>query len=338
MGFFLFNCGMIKAGIVGISGYTGVELLKLLLHHRQVQVAYIASRSHAGKRIDQLYPFLKGFSNLVIEKIDIEKIKTLDVVFLALPHTVSAGIVKDIFPHVKVVDLSADFRLDIDVYERWYKVRHPAKELIDEAVYGISELNRDKIKHCSLLANPGCYATSVILALAPIAYLIDDSVIIDAKSGVSGAGKSLKESMLFCEVNENFKAYAVGSHRHVAEIEQQFGLNNRIVFTAHLLPVQRGILSTIYVNLKRAVDIKIFDEFYKSEFFIRIVDNPPQIVDVKGTNFCNIYPALIDDKRLVIVSVIDNLIKGAAGQAIQNMNIMLGLDEKEGLYPAPYYP
>jgi N-acetyl-gamma-glutamyl-phosphate reductase len=340
---------MIKTGIVGITGFTGLELLKILSLHSKVSLEYVASRSETSKLISDIYPQFEKLSDKRIEKIDIDHIKQLDVVFLALPHTVSMEIAKEVAGYVKIVDLSADFRLkNIDTYKKWYKKEHTATGLIEDAVYGLCEINREKIAHASLVANPGCYATSIELPLAPILEYIDaKDIISDSKSGVSGAGRGLKEGMQFCEVNENFKAYSVAKHRHTPEIEEFLSsISNsdvNLTFSPHLLPIQRGMLSTIYVKFKDQVKKEnlydIYNNFYKDSFFIRIKDEIPTVNNVRGTNFCDI-GFEIDERnnRVIIISVIDNLIKGASGQAVQNMNIMFNIDEKEGLIPYPYYP
>ncbi len=335
---------MIKAGIVGITGFTGLELIKILLNHKDVKIDYLASRGHVGSHLSDIYPQFSGIFDKKIGEINTNKLSTADVVFLALPHTVSAKIAKELFGKTKIIDLSADFRLkDPEVYKSWYKVDHPAKELLKHATYGLVELKRDSIKQSILVANPGCYATSVILALAPVADIVDSTVVIDSKSGVSGAGRAPKEGLQFCEVNENFKAYAIEGHRHIPEMEQQlkdFNLKSKILFIPHLLPVQRGILSTIYIKTEKQVDYKkLFNDFYKNDFFVRVVDTPPSLNNVRGTNFCDIYPYYDNrTKSLIIISVIDNLIKGASGQAVQNMNVMFGFEENEGLGGYAYYP
>ncbi len=340
---------MIKVGIVGITGFAGFELLKILSFHKEVSLEYIAARSEINKSVSDIYPQISTYKDKIIEEIDINKINELDVVFLALPHTVSMEIAKSIYNYVKIIDLSADFRLsDTNTYKKWYKKEHTAKELVDKAVYGLCEINRDKIKNASLIANPGCYATSIILPLAPILKYIDTKDIIsDSKSGVSGAGRGLKEGLQFCEVNENFKAYSVANHRHTPEIEEFLNSISQqdiqLTFSPHLLPIQRGILSTIYVKPNRKLTKKeildIYKSFYDNSLFVRIKSELPSINNVKGTNFCDIGFELDErNNRLIIISVIDNLIKGASGQAVQNMNIMLNLNETEGLIPYPYYP
>ncbi len=340
---------MIKVGIIGITGYTGFELLKIFYSHKDADVEYIASRSQEGKNIAQIYPQLSSLLSIKIEKIDLDRIKELDAVFLALPHTVSMEIADKIYGYSRIIDLSADFRLsDVDVYEKWYKSKHKAKKLIEKAVYGLSEINKDKIRNAQLVANPGCYATSVIIPLLPVINIIDiNSIISDSKSGTSGAGRGLKEGLQFCEVNENFKAYSVAKHRHTPEIEEFLSsFSNKhiqLTFTPHLLPMQRGMLSTIYVTLNESMDkdsiFDLYDKFYKNSPFVRIRRELPAINDVKGTNFCDIgFEVDKRNNRLIIISVIDNLIKGASGQAVQNMNIMFNVNETEGLLPYPFYP
>ncbi len=335
---------MIKVSVVGITGFTGLELMKILLNHKGVEIAHLCSRSRVGEPIFKVYPQFSGVIDRVVEPIDVELLKESDLVFLALPHTVSSVIAKSLFGKTKIIDLSADFRLkDPTVYSKWYGVEHPAFELLGEAVYGLSELNREMIAQAQLVANPGCYATSVILAVAPVAQFLEGAVIADSKSGVSGAGRGFKEGLEFCEVNENFRAYSVSGHRHIPEMEQElknFNENIRIAFIPHLLPVQRGILSTVYMQVEREVDFfKLYSDFFNRDYFVRVVNSLPSLNSVKGTNFCDIYPYYDRrTKRLIVVSVIDNMIKGASGQAVQNMNIMFGLDEKEGLGGFVFYP
>ncbi len=335
---------MIKVGIVGITGFTGLELIKILLNHNIASIEHICSRSEVDKKVSEIYPPFAGVFDKKIEVIDVDRLSKVDVVFLALPHTVSVSFAKKLYGKTKVVDLSADFRLkDAREYEKWYKANHMAKELLNDAVYGLVELNREQIKNANLVANPGCYATSVILAVSPVVEYAVGTIISDSKSGVSGAGRGLKGGLQFCEVNENFKAYSIFGHRHIPEMEQELKKVNRnvkIEFIPHLLPIQRGILSTVYIKVNRKLDfVKLYKDFYSKDYFVRVVDNPPTINNVKGTNFCDLY--VYFDKRtdmLVVVSVIDNLIKGASGQAVQNMNVMFEIDEKEGLGGYSYYP
>ena len=345
---------MLKVGIYGASGYTGQELLRLLIGHKEIEVVALTSRKFKDMPVSDVFP---AFEGLVSERFmdaspdDVADIS--DVVFLALPHGVAMEAVP-IFLRAgkKVIDLSADFRLrDAKLYERWYK-KHTAPDMIREAVYGLPELYRDDIKDAKLTANPGCYPTGVILALAPVLKekCIDNtSIIVDSKSGVSGTGREPQIGSLFCEVNEGFRAYKIGHHRHTPEMEQELsclaGNDIKISFTPHLLPISRGILSTIYATLRKNVSVAdlldIYKEFYKDEKFVRIykMEMFPNISSVRGSNYCDI--GLTVDKRtgrVVIISTIDNLIKGAAGQAIQNMNLMCGLKEDTGLELLPLFP
>jgi N-acetyl-gamma-glutamyl-phosphate reductase len=335
---------MLHVGIVGVSGFTGLELVKLLMHHPLASIDYIASRSHIGESLSNIFPSLNSICDKKIEAIDEDKLKGLDVVFLALPHGVSMELVCRIHNNVRLIDLSADFRLSKDLYEKWYKT-HSCPDLIETAVYGLPELNKDKIKNAKLIANPGCYATASILAVLPFLDIIDGDIIIDAKSGVSGAGKSLREDLLFSEVVSSFKAYSVAKHRHQPEIQQVLSEIKpvNVTFVPHLLPINRGILATIYAHLPAIYDEAfLFDtlqKYYKGKPFIRILKDLPQINNCVGTNFCDLSFVLDkDNNRLIIISVIDNLLKGASSQAIQNMNIMFGLKEEEGLDLKPYYP
>jgi N-acetyl-gamma-glutamyl-phosphate reductase len=345
---------MLKVGIYGASGYTGQELLRLLLRHRQFEIVAVTSRRYAGIPVSDIYPVFAGLTDLAFINASPEDVAALaDVIFLALPHGVSMDIAP-IFLRAgkKVVDLSADFRLhDVAVYEQWY-TRHTAPDFIKESVYGIPELNRDAIAAARLVANPGCYPTSVILGLAPLLkadWIDDTSIIVDAKSGVSGAGREPQIGTLFCEVDEGFKAYKVGKHRHTPEMEQAISLlaghDVRISFTPHLLPISRGILSTIYATLRKDVmDMDLIDlyrEFYEGKKFVRIykAGTFPDISSVRGSNYCDI-GLTIDrrTKRVIAICTIDNLIKGASGQAIQNMNLMCGISEDTGLNMVSLFP
>ncbi|GHT50259.1 N-acetyl-gamma-glutamyl-phosphate reductase [Endomicrobiia bacterium] len=339
---------MIRVSIVGITGYTGEELLRILSKHPNVEITGLYGRSSSGERyLKDLYPNF-AYLNLKIEALDIKKIaNNCDVVFLALPHAVAFEVVPSLIDaSVKVIDLSADFRLNNpEVYEKWYKVNHTAKEYINQAVYGLSELNTYEIEKAALIANPGCYPTTVALGCAPAiknGFVDLQGIVIDSKSGISGAGrKSAKE--YFDSEHPNFRAYKIaGGHRHVPEIEQELsilsGEDVTISFTPHIMPVERGMLSTIYAKLKKNVDafeiIEKYKEFYKGRQFIKILDEDIMtgIKNVVNTNYCEI--SMQVDKRtnrLIIVSVIDNLVKGASGQAVQNMNIMFGLSESIGL-------
>ncbi|GHT61928.1 N-acetyl-gamma-glutamyl-phosphate reductase [Endomicrobiia bacterium] len=339
---------MIRVSIVGVTGYTGEELLRILSRHPNVEITGLYGRSSSGERyLRDLYPNF-AYLNLKIEALDIKKItNNCDVVFLALPHAVSFEVIPSLIDaSVKVIDLSADFRLNNpEVYEKWYKVNHTAKEYINQAVYGLPELNTYEIEKAALIANPGCYPTTVALGCAPAiknGFVNLQGIVIDSKSGISGAGrKSAKE--YFDSEHPNFRAYKIaGGHRHVPEIEQELsilsGEDVTISFTPHIMPVERGMLSTIYANLKKNVDtfeiIEKYKEFYKGRQFIKILDDDTMtgIKNVVNTNYCEI--SMQVDKRtnrLIIVSVIDNLVKGASGQAVQNMNIMFGLPESIGL-------
>lgn len=338
----------IKAGIIGITGYTGEELLKILSRHPGVELSMLASRSaETPKPVKDIYPHLSNI-NLTYEKADAATVSSKsDVVFLALPHKVSFEVVPDIIKAgKKVIDLSADFRLENkDTYEKWYGGTHTAGNLLENAVYGLPELYREKIKKAGLVANPGCYPTSIILGCAPaIKHKLADtsSIIIDSKSGISGAGRKATEEY-FKNENGNFRPYNVaGAHRHTPEIEQELskvaGTPVTVTFTPHLIPIERGMLSTVYMNLLKKITAAeataLYQEFYKDEPFVRILTekNLPGTKNVSGTNFCDI-AVRVDERtnRLVIMSAIDNLLKGASGQAVENMNIMFGFDEKEAL-------
>ncbi|MCL2145058.1 MAG: N-acetyl-gamma-glutamyl-phosphate reductase [Endomicrobia bacterium] len=339
---------MIKAGIVGITGYTGEELLKILSKHPQAAITGLYGRSTAEtKELKDVYPHF-AYLNLKVEALDANKIKAdCDVVFLALPHAVAFEVVPPLLDAgIKVIDLSADFRLkEPAVYEKWYKVNHTAKNYIEKTVYGLSELNELSIKQAQLVANPGCYPTTVLLGCAPAIKngLINlAGIIVDAKSGISGAGRKNTEEY-FAKEHPNFRAYNIaGGHRHIPEIEQELaklsGEDVALTFTPHIMPVERGMLSTIYVKLKKKITtaecVAAYKEFYKSKPFVKVLDEGflPGIKDVANTNFCEI--SLKVDTRtdtLIIISVIDNLVKGASGQAVQNMNIMSGIPETAGL-------
>ncbi len=344
----------LRVGIVGVTGYVGEELVRILCHHPEVSEITAASNEYAGTALDRVYPYLRGHAEIEIlgmEKLD-ELIDRSDVVFLALPHGVSAPVALQVIGKgKKVIDLAADFRLpEQKVYEKWYQTQHGAPELLKEAVYGIPELFREEIKGKRLVANPGCYPTSALLALAPLLKkrLVDSSsVIIDAKSGVSGAGRSLKLGSLFAECNENMKAYGVGSHRHTPEIAHYAGVLAgeavNIIFTPHLIPVSRGIISTVYAKLSKALDScslrEIYQDFYAGEEFVQVAleGEMPETKWVVGTNRCFL-GVVVNKNMAVIVSVIDNLVKGAAGQAVQNMNLLFELPENTGLQQLSLYP
>jgi N-acetyl-gamma-glutamyl-phosphate reductase len=339
---------MIRAGIVGITGYTGEELLKILSKHPNVKIAGLYGRSSSKERyLKDIYPHFTSL-NLKIEPLNIEKIaNTCDAVFLALPHAVAFEVVPRLFDAgIKIIDLSADFRLNKpEVYEKWYKANHTAKEYISKAVYGLSELNADKISKAFLIANPGCYPTTIILGCAPAVknnFADLKRIVIDSKSGISGSGRKSTQEY-FNNEHPNFRAYKIaGAHRHIPEIEQELsilsGENIIISFTPHIIPVERGMLSTIYVDMKKQIStsaiLEAYSEFYSSSRFVKILaeDTMPGIKDVLNTNYCEI-AMKVDERtnRLIIVSVIDNLVKGASGQAVQNMNIIFGLPETLGL-------
>jgi N-acetyl-gamma-glutamyl-phosphate reductase len=345
---------MLNIGIYGASGYTGQELLRLLLHHPEVRVTALTSRRYAGMPVSDVYPVFFGLTGLsFMDASPGEVAQVCEVVFLALPHGVSMQVAGEFLnAGKKVIDLSADFRLrDVGIYEQWYR-EHTAKPMIKEAVYGIPELYGNVVSRARLIANPGCYPTSAILGLAPLVaekWIDNASIIVDSKSGVSGAGREPQVGTLFCEVDGGFKAYKVGRHRHTPEMEQELGClaghDIRISFTPHLLPVSRGILSTMYATLQRdvtAADMNdLYRSFYEGKPFVRICREGtlPNISSVRGSNYCDI-GLTVDGrtKRAIIVSAIDNLIKGASGQAIQNMNLMCGFDEVVGLQMIPLFP
>ncbi len=339
---------MIKVFICGGSGYTGGELLRILSNHPEVLVAGVTSERSAGKSVKDLFPQLHNYANLVYENLNpVENLKKADLFFMALPHGESQRAVDFFFQHgKKVIDLSADYRLrDPSTYEKWYNVRHAFQATLRRAVYGLPEIYRNKIKKAKLIANPGCYPTGAILGLLPALRntLVDiSSIVIDSKSGTSGAGRKADVSVSYCEVNEGFKAYAIGTHRHTPEIEQELSLvsGKEIVvnFTPHLLPVDRGILTTIYAPLLKKAGVseilKKYNDAYKKEPFVRVLDYGlyPNIKHVRGTNFCDIGLKVNErTNTLIIVTAIDNLVKGASGQAVHNMNIMMGFDEKTAL-------
>lgn len=346
---------MIKAGIIGATGYAGGELVRILTGHKDVEIVWYGSRSYIDQRYADIY---RNMFQLVDAKClddNIEELSALaDVIFTATPQGFCASVIdEEILSKTKVIDLSADFRIkDVETYEKWYGIKHKSPQFIEEAVYGLCEVNREKIKNARLTANPGCYTTCSILTAYPLAKegVIDMStLIIDAKSGTSGAGRGAKVANLFCEVNENMKAYGVASHRHTPEIEEQLGYasGGKVVinFTPHLVPMNRGILATEYASLKRKVtkeEVKeIYDEYYKEETFIRVMGEGvcPETKWVEGSNYVDIGFKLDPrTNRIIMMGAIDNLVKGAAGQAVQNMNLMFGLDEEEGLRFVPMFP
>lgn len=342
---------MINVGIVGSTGYGGCELVRFLLTHPNVNIEWVSSRTYSDQEYSDVY---KSYFTLLDQKCvdeDIEKyLDNVDVVFFATPQGVCAKMVNEnVLKKVKVIDLSADYRIkDVETYESWYGIKHASPEFIQEAVYGLCEINREDVKNARLIANPGCYPTCSILSIYPLAKagLIDmDTLIIDAKSGTSGAGRGAKVQNLYCEVNESIKAYGVASHRHTPEIEEQLGYASLskvlLNFTPHLIPMNRGILITAYASLKKGVseeDVKKAYDIYKDEYFVRVLKegNVPEVRNVKCSNFVDVaYKVDPRTHRVIMMGAMDNLVKGAAGQAIQNMNIMFGLDEKTGLMLAP---
>ena len=350
---------MIKAGIIGSTGYAGAEIVRLLLNHKEVEIKWYGSRSYVDEKYADIY---RNMFELVEDKClddNLEQLsKEVDVIFTATPQGYLAGVLtEDILKKTKVIDLSADFRIkDVAVYEKWYGIEHKSPQFIEEAVYGLCEINREKIKGARLVANPGCYTTCSILSAYPLVKegIIDkDSLIIDAKSGTSGAGRGAKLPNLFCEVNENIKAYGVLSHRHTPEIEEQLsyasGSNKvddcKIIFTPHLVPMNRGILVTAYANLIKDVDYDTvraaYEKYYKDEKFVRILDKDvcPETKWVEGSNYYDV-SFKIDERtnRIVMMGALDNIVKGAAGQAVQNMNILFGLKEDMGLNLVPMFP
>jgi N-acetyl-gamma-glutamyl-phosphate reductase len=345
----------LNIAIVGSSGYTGGELVRILLNHSRVSLTAITSEKSAGKSIATIFPHLAGLTALVCEHLDPDTIaKKADVVFLALPH-VTAQEAAFQFHKLgkKVIDLSADYRLsDPAVYEKWYEHKHQHPDLLKSAVYGLPELHRERIRSASLIANPGCYPTSAILGIAPLmknSAADLSSIVVDSKSGVSGAGRSPSLAHHYPEVNEGFMAYKVGTHRHTPEIEQELsGLSGKTItlsFTPHLVPMNRGILTTSYVKMAMPMDTEhlllLYQEFYKNEPFVRLLPfgQFPNVRNVRGSNFCDI-GVHVDSRtgRAIVVTAIDNLVKGASGQAIQNMNLMMGFDEAEGLRFAGLFP
>lgn len=346
---------MIKVGIVGATGYAGGELARLLLQREDIEIRWFGSKSYVDQAYTSLYQNMYQMVDAVCKSDDMEQIaEEVDVIFTATPQGLCASLLdEEILSKVKVIDLSADFRIkDVAVYEEWYKLRHGAPKFIKEAVYGLPEINREKIREARLIANPGCYPTCSFLTVYPLVKegLIDPStLIIDAKSGTSGAGRGAKVANLYCEVNESIKAYGVAGHRHTPEIEEQLSLAAgepvTISFTPHLVPMDRGILITAYASLAKAVSYEevkaVYDRYYEKERFVRVLqkDVCPETRWVKGSNFVDVNVKL-DPRtgRIIMMGAMDNMVKGAAGQAIQNMNLLFGLPEDKGLKLVPMFP
>ena len=352
---------MIRVGIIGATGYAGGELVRILLNHKDAKIVWYGSRSYIDKKYYQVYQNMFQLVDDICKDDNLEELaKQVDVIFTATPQGFLAGLLsEEILSQVKIVDLSADYRIkDVATYEKWYGIEHKSPQFIEEAVYGLCEINRDKItEKTRLVANPGCYTTCSILTAYPMVKegMIDvNTLIVDAKSGTSGAGRGAKVPNLFCEVNENMKAYGVASHRHTPEIEEQLGYAGNcqvtINFTPHLVPMNRGILATEYATLKRKPDgtlptyeeVKaVYDKYYANEKFVRVLDKDvcPETRWVEGSNFVDIgFKIEPRTNRLIMMGALDNLVKGAAGQAIQNMNLLFGLPESEGLELAPMFP
>ena len=346
---------MIKVGIIGSTGYAGGELVRLLMNHKEAEIKWFGSRSYVDKKYADVY---QNFFQIVDDKCMDDNMEALanevDVIFTATPQGLCASLVnEDILNKVKIIDLSADFRIkEVATYEKWYGIEHKSPQFIEEAVYGLCEINREDIKKARLIANPGCYPTCSTLSIYPLAKegLIDMStVIIDAKSGTSGAGRGAKVDNLYCEVNENIKAYGVANHRHTPEIEEQLsyasGEDVLLNFTPHLVPMNRGILITAYATLKKDVtyeEVKaVYDKYYANEKFVRVLEKDvcPQTKWVEGSNYVDVnFKIDPRTKRIIMMGAMDNLVKGAAGQAVQNMNLMFGLKESEGLELIPMFP
>ena len=343
-----------KVGIINVTGYAGSELARILHRHPSVEIASVTGRSAAGQKLGKVFPHLSSVDLTISEDIT----ESVDVVFSALPHAASAERIGPLIAEgVRSIDLSADFRLkDLDEYRRWYKVDHPYPEYVEDAVYGLTELHRDEIASSNLVAVPGCFPTAAVLALAPAikAGIIEPDIIVDAKSGVSGAGRGLSLTAHFSEVNENVMAYSMDGHRHLPEIIQELqeldhSAELRVTFLTHLVPMIRGILTSCYATLKqgaiasgekaKAEVRELYSSFYRDEQFTRVVDTPPMTKHTLGSNDCLIYPTVdVRTNRLIAIGCIDNLVKGAAGQAVQDMNLMFGHPEGEGLGQLALYP
>ncbi len=342
---------MISVGIVGGTGYTGVELLRLLLRHPNVQVNVLTSRTEDGRRVDDMFPSLRGHTELKYSDLNIDELKKCDVVFFATPHGVAMQHAQQLLAaNSKVIDLAADFRLqNLAQFEKWYGMQHACPEVLKDSVYGLSELNREQIKNANVVGNPGCYPTTVQLGLAPLfkqaeTLVKPESIIIDAKSGVSGAGRKASLGMIYSENADNFKAYGVAGHRHHPEIVEalenisgQKNVFDQILFVPHLVPMIRGMFSTIYVDLTEqgaAADLQsMYEKFYANEIFVDVMpaNSSPETRSVRGANQLRIALYKPHPNKLIVLSVQDNLVKGAAGQAVQNMNLMFGFAEDAGL-------
>lgn len=346
---------MIKAGIIGSTGYAGQEIVRLLMGHKDVEIVWYGSRSYIDKRYSEVFGNMFQIVDATCMDDNMEALaEAADVIFTATPQGLCASLVnEEVLNKVKIIDLSADFRIkDVATYEAWYGIEHKSPQFIEEAVYGLCEINREKIKGARLIANPGCYTTCSILSFYPLVKegLIDaNSIIIDAKSGTSGAGRGAKVNNLFCEVNENIKAYGVLTHRHTPEIEEQLGYaageDIKIIFTPHLVPMNRGILVTGYANLKKSVTEEevraCYQKYYANERFVRVLEPGvcPETRWVEGSNYVDVNFKLdTRTNRIVVMGALDNIVKGAAGQAVQNMNLIFGLPEEEGLTLAPMFP
>jgi len=340
-----------RVSVFGGTGYTGVELIRLLLNHPNVEIYQITSRNDKGKRVDEIYPSFRGVLNNILVSPEDADLKNVDIVFFATPNGIAMNYAEGLIEAGKlVIDLAADFRIkDQGIWEKWYGVEHKSPNLINKAVYGLPEINRDSIKKSKLVANPGCYPTAIQLALIPLLekkLISSTNIIADAKSGISGAGRNPELKLLMSEADEDFKAYGIGGHRHLPEIEQNLtyvsGENVKLTFIPHLVPMVRGIFATIYVECIKNFKAKdIFESYYKDEPFVDIMESNiyPNTKSVRASNFCRIsFYKEQDTNRLIIFSVIDNLMKGAAGQAVQNMNIMMDWPETLGLSSVPITP
>ena len=346
---------MIKVGIIGSTGYAGQELVRLLLQHKAAKILWYGSKSYIDKKYYEVYGnMFQLVDDCCLDDNMEELAKEVDVIFTATPQGLCASLVNDeILSKVKIIDLSADYRIkDVNTYEKWYNLSHQSPQYIKEAIYGLCEINREQVKNARLIANPGCYPTCTTLTIYPLlkeGLIEGNSIIVDAKSGTSGAGRGAKVNNLFCEVNENIKAYGVANHRHTPEIEEQLSLaageEITINFTPHLVPMNRGILITAYANLMKSVtyeEVKaVYDKYYDKEYFVRVLEKGvcPETRWVEGSNFVDVnFQVDPRTNRIILMGAMDNLVKGAAGQAVQNMNLMFGLEETIGLQLVPMFP